>query len=125
MANWHSQRKYKTSTDMSSENKVESDVAKFMQAERWNRLRMQSGQFEKNGRRITVGYAGMPDWLYTRGRRDGTADLLWFEAKAPGKKPAPIQAEVIVRLRFQGYYAIWADSLEMFKQKYEECGFDD
>jgi hypothetical protein len=40
------------------------------------------------------------------------------EVKRPGERPTKFQAYVLARCAQHGYTAIWADSLQMFKDKF-------
>ena len=56
---------------------------------------------------VSVSVRGVPDRIFIR---DGV--IVFIEFKAPGKKPTPLQAQTITRLRLQGMTVHVCDSVE-------------
>lgn len=104
-----------------TENGIEKQVITFMQSRGWRATRNHVGVFKTQyGGTISIGIKHFPDWTFTRGNLafSGQADLIHFEAKAPGKRPNNGQLEKLASLNHLGELAIWASSLEMFKLQY-------
>lgn len=112
----------KTYRSKPTENTVESAVLKFMKEHGWRATRNHVGVFKTAyGGTISIGTKGFPDWTFTRRfPRHGCANLMHVEAKAPGKRPAPKQVEVMASLNYLGELAVWCDSLESFRTVYEQ-----
>lgn len=107
-----------------SENEVEDAVVTWLRIEGWIVRRQHVGTFyTKDGRPVTMGDKGECDWRAMRAKP--VMQYLEFEAKAAGKKPRDDQYEYMAKRRRQGITCIWADSLEMFRQKYKEAGYAD
>jgi hypothetical protein len=62
-----------------------------------------------------LSYKGIPDMTGAYCRR-----VFWIEAKAPGKKPTPVQAKFIQMLRNQEQQVFVVDSLEQFMDEWSE-----
>lgn len=65
--------------------------------------------------KVTLGKAGIPDWLFTHPHYH---PAIYIEMKATGKKPDPHQLLYIEQLQRDGYRATWCNSFEMFEVWY-------
>ena len=95
---------------------VTAQIKGWLLAKGWQPFRLQSGVVRGVTREafITLNPAGTPDWFYVRG-----ATVLFVEMKRPGKKLHEAQENWFRLAEMRGTPAIWADSLEMFTEKYE------
>lgn len=105
-----------------TENEIEDHIVTWLRIEGWIVRRNHVGTFyTRDGRPVSVGEYGECDWRAVRPVCGGPGCLyLEFEAKRPGAKPADHQREYMAKRRRQGVACIWADSLEMFLEKYGE-----
>ena len=103
-----------------SENLVEAQIAKWMQARGFRRQRNHIGVFKPahGGAPITIGKKGWPDFTYFRTVSPGLVQVAHVEVKSPGKKPRQEQAEAIASLNHIGEPAWYADSIEMHEANY-------
>jgi hypothetical protein len=69
-------------------------------------VRMNTGQFEIDGRRIRAAFVGCPDLL----GQMSTGELLAVEVKRPGRGPTTEQAAVLSRISKHGGFACCAHS---------------
>ncbi len=119
------------------ENVVEGQIKSFLEARGWLCIRRQVGTFAAlgillatldKGQPITrellyrnlvrIGQKGDADWIAVRRKavqegqvfNPALCDFLFWEAKAPGKKPGPDQLDFIRRMTAAGFEAKWFDS---------------
>lgn len=102
-----------------SENEVESDIIEnYLRPLGWVCRRQHRGNFyTRDGRRVSVGDEGESDWRCLKAVNGYTIQYFELETKATGEKPTAAQKEYIAKRNKQGFIALWADSLEMFKEK--------
>mgnify|MGYP003659669333 CR=1 FL=1 len=100
---------------------VTSQIKGYLEARGWYAIRLQSGTVRgvTRGTFMRVGKPGLPDWVFVR-KWGGYPIHLFCEMKKPGKKLAPDQVAWFKDAEYRGLWTIWADSLEMFVEKYEE-----
>jgi hypothetical protein len=98
------------------ENIVVSQISGFLRAHGWTVTRQQSGLFtrrmgEQEGM-VRIGEKGTSDWRSER-RVSGLLHwLFYWEAKAPGRKPNPLQLAWIERRMATGTPADWFDGFD-------------
>ena len=104
------------------ENILEGQICDFLRLRNWHLIRQQVGTFVpyrmlmgktaiEGVRPVRIGEKGAADWIAIRPRADG-ADLFFFEAKAPGKKPRPEQLEWLRKRRAVGFVAEFFDDFD-------------
>lgn len=100
------------------ENQLEQQICDFLRAHGWRLKRNHVGLFvpfrvaqSKGalGHPVRIGETGEPDWTAMRYWR-GDEQLIFWEAKAPGKVPTPDQQQYARALRDEGFHADWFDS---------------
>ena len=108
-------------TSKLTEAEVTLQIKGYIEARGWYAIRLQSGTVRgvTRGTFITLGKKGLPDWVFVR-KWAGYPIHLFVEMKAPCKKLAPDQVDWFNDANYRGLWAIWADSLEMFIEKYEK-----
>ena len=104
-----------------SERDVTAAVKGWLEAKGWYAIRLQSGLVRGNtqGTFMRLGENGLADWVFLKKWAGFPLGLL-VEMKATGKKPGPHQVAFEAKMRRMGLTVIWADSLEMFIEKYEQ-----
>lgn len=98
---------------------TEADVTKqcipWLRVQGWVCERVQSGlMVTKDGRRMRVGSPGALDWNCFKGPK-----YFKLEIKAPGKKPSVDQDIYMALAEQRGMPVMWADSFEMFLEKWK------
>lgn len=111
-----------------SEADVTQQVCDFLAAEGWRGVRMNVGVATNlaTGRQVAFHERGMPDWvflLYWGSDRmmmnvEQTADVLWIEFKASGKKAAAHQLAWHEAERARGALVKVVDHYETFRDWY-------
>lgn len=114
------------------ENQVEAVIVGYLRTHGWIVTKQHAGVFYRKkfiqGREtvsaFTIGEKGQADWRAERpiippGQRATSkscysAELFYFETKAPGKKPEPHQQLWLDRRQLTGLAASWFDSLDSF-----------
>lgn len=97
------------------ENDVERQVNDFLRAHQWMVHRLHVGTMRAlDGSYLRMYPEGTPDWMATHTQRPA----IYYELKAPGKKPTDAQLLQIMYLGRVGYFAGWWDSLETFVADY-------
>jgi len=106
-----------------SENDVEVEIISYLRAQGWicRRQHVILPAYNKAGVCVgNVGEEGECDWrCMKRAGIGGTLDTQYLEVevKRPNKKPKKKQPEYLAKRKAQGFIAVWADSLEMFRKK--------
>jgi hypothetical protein len=101
-----------------SENDIEAEIIGYLRERGWICRRQHVGVYSTpDGRRQAIGDRGECDWRCFRAHDGILAKYLELEVKAPGKKPTSAQMEYMAKRQAQGFVAVWADSLEMFRDK--------
>ena len=97
------------------ERDVTPQIKGFLESRQWTGFRLQSGLVRgfTGNTFMRLAKKGTPDWVFVRGR-----EALFVEMKRPGKKPSKDQLTWLAWAGVSGIKAIWADSLEMFTDKY-------
>lgn len=99
-----------------SEKEVTRQIVDYMLSNRWYPIRMNSGLVSTpDGRRIKVGQAGVPDYIFIR-----ATDYVLVEMKRPGGSLSPAQKDWHRYAEIAGFPVIVADGLGTFIAAYRE-----
>ncbi len=85
------------------ESEIERKVKKYAEGLGWLCLKLRDDN-----------YNGFPDRTFLRG-----GEAVFVEFKQKGKKPDPLQAEVLAELRGLGFRAVVVDSVEVGRQLFD------
>ena len=100
-----------------AENSVKKSIREYLEWHGYTVDNINNGAIWNKKRKCYIfhGTPGVADMYATK---DGKYDL-WVEGKATGKKPSEAQCKFGERVnRSRGSVWIWADSLDMFIEKY-------
>lgn len=99
------------------ENDVERQINDFLRWRHWIPLRLHAGVLRSMDmeRYISLNKKGTPDWCAVH----PALGAIFYETKAPGKKPTKAQIQALEELRFGGFRADWFDGLEPFEKWYK------
>jgi hypothetical protein len=126
-----------------SENDIEAQITGVLRLAGWKVIRLHSGlidlPYDRGGKpaKLRVGEQGMCDWLavHPRMHERGKPGVIWFEVKAPGRKPTETkmvqsqsgrwrkrkgQMDYLKELNAAGFCCGWFDSLDGFRKFYRE-----
>lgn len=98
-------------THATTEAEVVKQCVEYMHSIGWRPKRNHVGLFyTKNQTPIHIGEKGEADWTFTHPGQPA----IWVEFKKLGESPRKDQLEFIAKLKYFGYRAGWADSIESF-----------